>query len=459
MRSWRTLSSQPFAGVYRTYMIRNNDASIEVRLEELLAAIKLVYASIFYADAKAYIDSTSNRLEEEKMAVVIQQVVGRRHSDLIYPDLAGNARSRNYYPTAGMSADDGVACTVLGLGNTVVEGGRCVRFSPRHPEKLVQFSSVEATLDSAQREFSALDLSSSGPEGVSPDPGSNLVTVGLDVAKADGTLGPVGSVYSPDNDVIYDGVNRTGVPLVTLSGVLKAGLFPLGEVLDFLLTMGSAAFACPVEMEYAVSLRESPDEPHEFGFLQIRPLGGGASARPLDLDGIDDDAVICTSRRALGHGLIEDLCDLVYVRSDTFDRGRTEEIAREVGRINAALKAAGRRYILVGPGRWGTADRWLGIPVSWSQVSQVGCFVETDLADISVEPSQGTHFFQNITSLGIGYFTLNFAGEAPGRLDMDWLDSVAALTETPHLRHLAFDSSLEVIVDARSGAGAIMKPV
>ena len=450
-------SSQPFAGVYSTYMIPNNDASIEVRLEELLVAIKLVYASTFYADAKAYIDSTPNRLEEEKMAVVIQQVVGRRHGDLVYPNFAGNARSRNYYPAAGLSAEDGVACTALGLGNTVVDGGRCVRFSPLHPEKVVQFSSVEATLDSAQVEFSALDLSR-GSAGQGADPGSNLVTVGLDVAMADGTLGPVGSIYSPDNDMIYDGVNRAGVPLVTLSGVLKAGIFPLGEVLDFLLNMGSAAFACPVEMEYAVSLRESPDEPHEFGFLQIRPLGGGASAKPLDLDGVDDDAVICTSRRALGHGLLEDLCDLVYVRRDTFDRGQTEEIAREVGRINATLKAAGRRYILVGPGRWGTADRWLGIPVSWSQVSQVGCFVETDLDDISVEPSQGTHFFQNITSLGIGYFTLNFAGEAPGRLDMDWLDAIGAETETPHLRHLVFDAPLEVMVDSRSGAGVVMKP-
>ncbi len=451
-------SSQPFAGVYRTYMIPNNDASIGVRLEELLAAIKLVYASTFYADAKAYIESTPNRLEEEKMAVVIQQVVGRHHGDLVYPDLAGNARSRNYYPTAGISADDGVACTALGLGNTVMDGGRCVRFSPRHPEKLLQFSSVQATLDSAQVEFSALDLSSGRSEGERSDPGSNLVTVGLDVAKADGTLGPVGSIYSPDNDVIYDGVNRAGVPLVTLAGILKADLFPLGEVLDFLLAMGSAAFACPVEMEYAVCLRESPDEPHEFGFLQIRPLGGGASSLPLDLDGIDDDAVICTSRRALGHGLIEDLCDFVYVRRDTFDRGLTEEIAREVGRINAALKAAGRRYILVGPGRWGTADRWLGIPVSWSQVSQVGCFVETDLDDISVEPSQGTHFFQNITSLGIGYFTLNFAGEAPGSLDMEWLDAIETETETPHLRHLVFNAPLEVMVDARSGVGVIMKP-
>ena len=451
-------SSQPFAGVYRTYMIPNNEPNIEVRLWELLTAIKLVYASTFYADAKAYIDSTPNRLEEEKMAVVIQQVVGRRHGDLVYPNFAGNARSRDFYPVAGAHADDGVACTALGLGNTVVDGGRCVRFSPRHPRRLVQFSSVEGTLESAQREFSALDLSRTGAGEVSPDAGWNLVTRGLDVAKEHGTLGPVGSVYSSENEVIYDGIHRPGVPLVTLSGVLKARLFPLGEVLDFLLTLGSAAFACPVEMEYAVNLREHPDAPHEFGFLQIRPLGIGVGIRGIDLEQVRDDEVVCLSRRALGHGLIEDLRDVVYVRPDTFERAATEEVAREIGRLNATLKGEERRYILVGPGRWGTADRWLGVPVSWSQVSHVGCFVETDLDDISVEPSQGTHFFQNITSLGIGYFSVNFAGEAPGILATDWLSEQAAETETRYLRHLRFEDPLQVAVDSRSGAGVILRP-
>ncbi len=451
-------SSQPFAGVYQTYMIPNNDKNIEIRLWDLLTAIKLVYASTFYADAKAYIESTPNRLEEEKMAVVIQQIVGRRHEDLVYPNFAGNARSRDFYPVAGVAAEDGVASTALGLGNTVVDGGRCVRFSPRHPKRLLQFSSVKDALESAQREFSALDLTPGGSGNVSPDAGWNLVTSGLDVAKKHGTLGPVGSVYSAENEVIYEGIHRPGIPLVTLSGVLKSGLFPLGEVLDFLLGLGSAAFACPVEMEYAVNLREHPDDLHDFGFLQIRPLGAGAGIGGVDLEGVLDEDVICLSRRALGHGLIDDIRDLIYVRPDTFDRSETEEIVLEVGKLNASLKAAGRRYILVGPGRWGTADRWLGIPVSWSQVSQVGCFVETDLDDISVEPSQGTHFFQNITSLGIGYFTVNFAGEAPGVLALDWLDACAAESETPHLRHLSFDEPLEVAVDSRSGVGVILRP-
>ncbi|MFH1532242.1 MAG: hypothetical protein ABIK09_16065, partial [Pseudomonadota bacterium] len=376
----------------------------------------------------------------------------------VYPNVAGNARSRDFYPVAGAVAADGVACTALGLGNTVVDGGRCVRFSPRHPTRVVQFSSVEATLETAQREFSALDLSRSGTSAASPDSGWNLVSVGLDVAKRHGTLGPVGSVFSPENEMIYDGAHRPGIPLVTLSGILKAGIFPLGEVLDFLLKLGSSAFACPVEIEYAVNLREHPEDFHEFGFLQIRPLGTGAGIRGVDLDGILDKDVICLSRRALGHGLIEDLRDLVYVKPESFKRSKTVEIAQEIGRLNAALKAAGRRYILVGPGRWGTADRWIGIPVSWAQVSHVGCFVETDLEDISVEPSQGTHFFQNITSLGIGYFSVNFADEEPGVLARDWLAACPVETETPYLRHLTFEEPLEVAVDSRSGAGVILRP-
>ncbi|MBM4372823.1 MAG: histidine kinase, partial [Deltaproteobacteria bacterium] len=437
-------SSQPFAGVYRTYMIPNNDPSLEVRLQELLTAIRLVYASTYYEDAKAYVGATPNRLEEEKMAVVIQQVAGRRHGDLLYPDVAGIARSRDFYPLDGASPDDGVACAALGLGSLVVDGGRCVRFSPRRPGKVVQFSSVEGILDSAPREFRALDLSHhADPAG--RQTASRVLSLGLEVAREHGTLEAVGSLYSPENDTVYDGTGREeGIPLVTLAGILKGGALPLVPALELLLQLGTTAFACPVEIEYAMSFGGDHGAPHDFAFLQVRPMGSGIASLPVSLDHVPREDAICFSQRALGHGLIEGLRDLVYVRWDTFDRGRTQEIAGEIGRLNAALAVAGRRYVLVGPGRWGTSDRWLGIPVSWSQVSHAACFVETELGDLAVEPSQGTHFFQNITSLGLGYFTVGGAGGASGTLDRGWLDSVVPAREGPHVRHLRFDEPLLV---------------
>ena len=449
---------QPFAGVYQTFMLPNNHPDLKVRLKELANAIKLVYASTFYVDARSYIETTPNRLEEEKMAVVIQQVVGRQHEDYLYPAFAGTARSRNFYPLEGMEADDGIASVALGLGNLVVDGERCLRFSPPHPHRLYQFSSVTATLKNAQREFYALDLSRAGPSGDrAVEPRANLAHLGLDVAEQHGTLAPVGSTYSPDNDAIYDGVSRRGQRLVTMAGVLKGDSFPLSETLSFLLQIGAAGFSGPVEMEFAVNLRSSRNERHEFGFLQVRPLSVGADIQNVTLDGVESDQAICLSNRALGHGLCCDIADVVYVCPETFDRGRTVEIAAEIGVVNSRLSEEERRYVLIGQGRWGSSDRWLGIPVGWSQVSGVGCFVETDMVDASVEPSQGTHFFQNITALGIEYFTVNFGPEG-GLVDYEWLDALPAAYEGEFVRHVRLGKTLEVAVDSRSRRGVIMKP-
>jgi hypothetical protein len=357
----------------------------------------------------------------------------------------------------GMRAEDGVACVALGLGRTVVDGGRCLRFSPAQPGALYQFSSTHDYLENAQREFYAVDLDRPGPDAGRVRGDANLALLGLDAALEHGTLHPVGSVYSPDNDAVYQGVDRPGIKLVTMAGLLSGGNLPLAEALRFLLEFGKAGLSCHVEIEFALSLRPPAEGPHELAFLQIRPLVFGPGAEDVDLGGIDRGDAICATGAALGHGRLEGIRDLVYVRSDTFDRGHTPAIAREVGAINARLRQAGRPFLLIGPGRWGSADPWLGIPVGWAQISGVRCIVEAEMKDIVVTPSQGTHFFQNITSFGIGYFTLS-AQDPRSALDQAWLDAQWAQEETEHVRHLSFAEPLEVLVDGRSGAGVVMKP-
>ena len=449
---------QPFAGVYQTYMLPNNDPDPRVRLRELCNAIKLVYASTYYSGSKGYIQATTNRLEEERMAVVIQQVVGRTHGRFLYPDLAGVARAHDFYAMEGIKREDGVASVALGLGRTVVEGGRCVRFSPAQPRRLYQFSSTRDFLDNAQREFFALDLSMAGPRmDTWAGAESNLATLGLDVAQKHGTLRAVGSVYSPENDAVYDGTSRKGVRLVTMAGVLKGQAFPLAETLSFLLELGTAGLSCPVEIEFAANLSSDPDRPHDFGFLQIRPMvltSGGSTA---DIEGTPPERAVCMSSKALGHGRIDGVRDIVYVRPDTFERARTAEIAAELGRLNLELRGAQRPYLLIGPGRWGSADHWLGIPVTWPQINGASCIVETDMHDMRVTPSQGTHFFQNITSLGIGYLTIN-QNDPVARVDYEWLMGLEAVYESTNLRRVSFEEPLDIVVDSVEGGGLVLKP-
>jgi hypothetical protein len=440
-------SYQPFAGVYRTYMIPNSHPDLEVRLSRLVRAVKLIYASIFFADARSYIESTPNRVEEEKMAIVIQQIVGRRRGDYLYPDVAGVARSYDFYPMSDMNAEDGVASIVLGLGRTVVEGGRSIRFSPARPRSLYQFSTVKDTLDSAQREFLALDLLKNPEEADVLADDSNLAALGLDVAEKDGVLSSVGSVYSPENDAVYDGVSRKGVRLVTMAGVLKTGAFPLARTLMRLLDIGRKGFSCHVEMEFAANIRTSPDEPHEFAFLQIRPIVMESYRQEIDLDGINRDDAICVTHRALGNGIVSDVRDIVYVPAAGFDRGRTADIAREIGSITRKLKESKRPYLLIGSGRWGSSDHWAGIPVTWGQISGVSCIVETEMADFNVEPSQGSHFFQNITSFGIGYFTVN-SKDSGSMLDTKWLDAQPA-EAAKYVRRLSFSEPLTIAINGQ----------
>ena len=451
-------SYQPFAGIYETYMIPNNDGNAEMRHEQLCNTVKRVYASTYHRNPKAYMQSLPHRLEEEKMAVVIQQVVGRRHDQYLYPDFAGVGRSLNFYPMPGLTAEDGVVSVALGLGKTVVEGGRAVRFCPVCPRKPIQSFTPADHLENSPRTFFALDMSGP-PDGPGSRSGSRLDLVPLDIEAAErhGTLAAVGSTYSPDNDAVYDGLSRAGIRLITMAGVLKGKVFPLADVTAFLLRVGAAASSCPVEIEFAVSLSERRGAPHEFAFLQIRPLVLGAEAYEVTIGDLDVQAAICLSRKALGNGYIRGVRDVIYVRPGGFDRAKTRLLAGEIGALNARLQHEKRPYVLIGPGRWGSADPWLGVPVKWADISGVRCIVETPFADLHVDPSQGSHFFQNIVSFGIGYLTID-PRDNQDRLDTEWLDRCQAETDSLSLRHLSFREPLRIALNGRTNVGVVLKP-
>jgi hypothetical protein len=446
-------SYQPFAGVYRTFMLPNNAESLEERLNELTRAIKLVYASTYGREARAYLDSTPNRLEEEKMAVVIQEVVGRCHGRYLYPDMAGVARSHNFYPLGRMRSEDGVVCAVLGLGRAVVEGGRCLRFSPADPTAIYAALAARDFMTSGQRELLALDLSRTFSEGSDPA-AAGIVSLDLEEAERHGTFQVVGAVYSPQDRRLHEAGTR-GVRLVTFQRLLEDGAERIHEALGFLLSAGRSAFSWPVEIEFAVKLGRDASEPHQLGFLQIRPMSITVHAE--EVADVSADQAICISHQSLGHGQGESVRDVVYVKSGGFNRASTAEIADEIGALNEVQRGEERRYVLIGPGRWGSTDPRLGIPVTWGQISSVSCLVETELPDIRVSPSQGSHFFHNITSFGVGCLSVG-SGERGGMLDTAYLDARPAVRETAHVRHVRFDAPLRVMIDGRTGYGVILKP-
>jgi hypothetical protein len=442
--------SQPFAGIYETYLLANN-GDFAQRLDELCRAVKLVYASTFSADARSYLGTTAHLQDEEKMAVILQAVVGRRHGGRFYPDVSGVAQSYNFYPLEPLRPEDGTAYVALGLGKSVVDGYRVLRFSPAHPRHLHQFATLEDTFRTSQQEFIALDLS--GASGLRPgDEMGNLLRLGLDAAEADGTLQNVGSTYSREDDALFDGVARPGPRLVTFAHVLKSGIFPLAEVLRFVMDVGREGMGCHVEMEFAADLAA-----REFHILQMRPMTSLDNARQVETEGFAASDLLCRSPRSLGHGNIEGVRDVVYVRPGAFQPALTRAIAAEVGRFNSELRSEGLSYVLLGPGRWGSADPWLGIPVMWGQISAARLIVETALPDFQVDPSYGTHFLHNVTSLGIGYLTIHPAA-AEGFIDWAWLDAQKARAESEHVRHVRLDSPLDIRIDGRSGRGVVVKP-
>jgi hypothetical protein len=447
---------QPFTGVYETFMLGNQHEEDAYRLNQLSEAIKLVYASTFSRHAKAYVRATSFRLEEEKMAVILQQVVGSFFGGRFYPDFSGVARSRNFYPVPPMSFEDGIAAVALGLGRTVVDGGKCLTFCPRYPANLVQFSSVDDFLSQSQTDFWALSLNHPSEE-TSP-PGLREVRFSLDVAETDGTLDALGSTYSADNDRITDGLGRPGMRVVTFAPILKYGAFPLAGLLDDLVKDGENAFGQPVEIEFAVRLPRLPGESAQFGFLQIRPLVVSHESLELQTGGVERNRLIAQSSKVLGNGRVANLQDVVVVDGQRFERGQSQEVAGHVAYFNAKLAGENRPYLLVGVGRWGSNDPWLGIPVEWDEISGARVIVEAGFRDFRVTPSQGSHFFQNLSAFQVGYFTVNpDLGE--GMVDWEWLAEQPAEEERGCVRHLRFAEPVTVLMNGRASAGAILKPL
>jgi hypothetical protein len=446
---------QPFAGIFDTHMLPNCHQSRKIRLERLESAIKHIYASVFFRKSKSYIEATGNRVEEEKMAVVIQRVVGSKRNGIFYPVLSGIARSYNFYSVGNIKPEEGVAYVALGLGRTIVEGENCLFFSPSNPGKLPQMSTDRDFLQNSQLEFYAIDMSN---PYVFPSPGgeTGLIRRRIEEAETDGTLAYVGSTYSTDNDRLYDGTSRPGIKIVTFAPILKSKIFPLDDIIRLLLHLGSSGMNSPIEIEFAAELSNNTNNPHEFGFLQIRPMAADTFLEDISVGQIDEDRLVCKSSQALSNGRINNIRDIVYVRPDTFDRSRTMEIAEQVGRFNQTFKENKKPYLLIGPGRWGTADRWLGIPASWDQISSARVIIEAAYGDFSVTPSFGTHFFQNLIAFQIGYLTVTKIDDN-NFIDWHWLNSQQVTGQTEYIRHISPEKPLQVLIDGRNGRAAILR--
>jgi CheY-like chemotaxis protein len=448
---------QPFAGVYETYMLPNNNPDMNIRLHELLECIKCVYASTFCKAARDYMKVTSYRLEEEKMAVIIQRLVGASHDERFYPDFAGVAKSFNFYPVPPQKSTDGIALVALGLGKTVVDGGNCVRFCPKYPKHLLQFFSTKETIKNAQQYFYALNLNGRLKHTSDDNPEELVVKYELTISEKDQTLNLVGSTYSVENDSVYDGISRKGNRVVTFAPILKHKAFQLADILDLLLDLGAWGMGAPVEIEFAVNMNVPAGQPKEFAMLQMRPLVISRELEELEVDNTDKEDLICQSSQVLGNGAINDVYDVIVVDIQKFDRGKSREVATEVSQLNTELLALKKPYILIGVGRWGSLDHWLGIPVTWDQISGASVIVESGFKDFNVTPSQGSHFFQNITSFKVGYFSVN-ALDHLGFIDWDWLSAQPAVRELTYTRHLAFDKPLSVRINGHQNKGIILKP-
>ncbi len=448
---------QPFAGIYSTYMVPNLRENEHQMLEILGQAIKCVYASVYYKESKAYMQATQNVIDEERMAIVLQEVVGTAYGHRFYPSISGVARSLNFYPIAPEAPADGIASIALGLGKHVVEGKPSLRFSPKYPKKVFQLSIPEMALSETQKTFLALDLrpSSFVP---STDDGINLLELDVRDAYNDGTLALLASTFDNENQHIKEGYNGQGLPILSFSGILRHNKFPLAEILSTLLKLGEHEMNTPVEIEFAVNLNVPEGHPKLFSFLQIRPIVQNREIINTDLDNIKKEDLVLFSDSSLGNGKIQNIYDVIYVKPESFDKARTCEIALIIESLNQKLVNEGKPYILIGPGRWGSADKWLGIPVKWSQISGARLIVEAGQENYRIDPSQGTHFFQNLTSFRVGYITVN-PHVNEGYLNFEYLNGANKVYEDDLVRHVSFDEPLEVIINGQNRKAAVLKRV
>ena len=446
---------QPFAGIYSTYMVPKLEDKYDM-LRTLSDAIKAVYASVFYRDSKAYMTATSNLIDQEKMAIVLQEVVGNRYNDRFYPTISGVARSLNFYPIGNEKAEDGIANIALGLGKYIVDGGQTLRFSPRHPHNILQMSTMDFALRETQTRFYALDLKNLADQ-FSVDDSFNLLRLNLKDADADGSLKFIVSTYDPYDQVIRDGYYPGGRKILSFVNVLQHEVFPLADTLDQILHVGQDEMGRPIEIEFAVNI--DPQNPGfaTFYLLQVRPIVDNKEVMEEDLTLVEQEDTILTSTSVLGHGIVTDVQDIIYVKTGAFCSSNNQSIAYDIEKMNRQFTGEEKNYVLVGPGRWGSSDSWLGIPVKWPHISNARVIVECGLENYRVDPSQGTHFFQNLTSFGVGYFTINpFKGD--GWFDEGYLNSLPAVEETEYLRHVRFDKPVVIKMDGKKSLGVVLKP-
>ncbi len=438
---------EAYAGLYRTYMLPNNHPDIERRLEQLIYAIKLVYASTFFQAPKAFSRRVGRRTEKERMAVIIQELVGARYGDFFYPVISGVAQSYNYYPFDRMKPEDGIATVVMGLGKAVVEGEKALRFSPRHPQILPQRSTVDDILENAQRFFYALHLGD-GHIKLNVSDQDNLDKREVSDVWQEPPMQFLASTFDPREGRIRDTAHVPGPKVLTFANVLKHSEFPLSEILVDMLALGEEGMGTSVELEFSVNLQRPSHGRPTFSLLQIRPMTARADLERVDITDQDIQDAFCYSSQALGNIQLQTICDIIFVRPETFDPGKTREIAAQISRFNATLLQDERKYLLIGPGRWGTFDRWLGIPVGWADISGVGVMVEAAYEKLRVEPSQGSHFFHNITTLGINYITISDSGD--DCLDWEWLEAQPVVAERAGVVHVRLPQPLTLKVDGRT---------
>ncbi|HRZ49101.1 MAG TPA: PEP/pyruvate-binding domain-containing protein, partial [Bacteroidales bacterium] len=447
---------QPFAGIYNTFMIPKVERNERLMIEMLSHAIKCVYASVFYKDSKAYMEATRNVIDQEKMAIVLQEVTGKQYNERFYPTISGVARSINFYPIPPEKAEEGIADIALGLGKYIVDGGITLRFSPAHPDRIIQLTNPQTALRETQKFFYALDLKASSFHPSTND-AVNLIKSPVADAEPDGVLKFASSTYDFQNNTLKEGTYHKGKKVITYANILKHKQFPLAEILHDLLVTGSRAMNKPIEIEFAVNLDVPKGQPRVFSFLQIRPIVEHKDASRIHLDEVKADQVILWSEQALGNGEIKGLHDLVYVKPETFNPANTQEIAHRVGDLNLKFLNEKLNFVLVGPGRWGSSDPWLGIPVKWPQISAARLIVESGLENYRIDPSQGTHFFQNLTSFHVGYFTINpYINE--GVYDVDFLNAMPSVYEDEFLRHIRFDEEIVIRIDGKRNRGVLFKP-
>ena len=443
---------QPFAGIYSTYMIPCLDNRKEM-LEMLASAIKSVYASVYYRDSKAYMTATSNVIDQEKMAVILQEVVGKQYDDHFYPTFSGVLRSLNYYPIGDETAEEGIASLALGLGKYIVDGGQTLRVSPYHPHQVLQMSEWETALRETQTQFYALDMAPVGRQ-FKVDDGFNIRKMKVKEAEKDGAIRYICSTFDPYDQVIYDGLYDGGRKIISFAGVLQQDVFPLPELLQMAMKHGAEAMKRPVEIEFACNLNE--DKSGELYLLQIRPIADAKQILHEDLAKVADEACLLRSHNALGHGIMDDVYDVVYVKyDDSFSAMNNYYVADDIERINRKFLADNRHYVLIGPGRWGSSDHYLGVPVKWAHISAARIIVEVALHNYHVDPSQGTHFFQNLTSFGVGYFTIDSCSASGGFVRKEVLDAMPAVEETPYVRHVHFKKPLRIMIDGQKQEGLI----